>query len=432
MDTEKQEQAQAKGGVGRRGVIAGAAALAAALIAKQTSAPVEAADGSNVQIGAAADANNTFTTRTTLTSTVATTPSSVGLRVRGTSNVATPDTTNDAIQGYTMQAQNAGTLGRNDEVNGIGAAGVASNGTGVYGQSTTGSALAASSGSGAGVYSVSTSGYGVFGQSNSNVGGYFLSSASYGVLGVTTAGGPYSGLTGGATASGAAAFAGGTSNPAAYAAYFTGRTVVNGDFTVVGGQKNAAVQAADGSYRLLHCVEAPEPWFEDFGTASFTNGVASVNLDPDFASVVRTDAYHVFITEIDGFNGLYVTNQTASGFEVRSQNGGNGQFAWRLVAVRKDLKVSRLAKFTLPNIKIPSVDDLKAAGKPTIPTPRPAKGPSGAPPQPQPQPQPRGASSPASQPASQPASPPAPPPAPPPAAPAATGGTQPGPLPPSR
>ncbi len=425
MEAEKMIQAQTKSGVGRRGVIAGAAALAAALIAKQASVPVEATDGVAPLVGQ----NNTYTATTTLTSTVATTPSAPGFRVKGTSNVATPDTTNDAVQGFTQQAQNAGLLGRNDDLNGVGAAGIASNGTGVYGQSTSGSALGGQSTSGAGTYSVSTSGYGVFGQSNSNIGGYFLSSGSYGVLAITTAGAPYSGLTGGASVAGAAAFAGGGTN-GAYGAYFSGPTVVQGNFTVVSGQKNAAVQHTDGTHRLLHCVEAPEPWFEDFGEGTLAGGKSDVTIDPDFAAVVMTDKYLIYLTSLDaGCKGLAVAGQTAAGFTVQELNGGtsSGGFVWRLVAKRKDLgKVQRLAKFTLPNIKIPGINAPLPAAPNSGPSPLPnRKG--------------TGASGPA------PAGPVAPPPAPNPVpvgrtsdvsapAPAAVGAppTAPNPLPPSR
>ncbi len=229
-------------------------------------------------------------------------------------------------------------------------------------------------------------GVGVQGQA-AGVGVYGLSNGSYGIVGITTAGGPFSGITGGAQENGAAAFAGGTSNPAAYAAYFSGRTVVQGDFTVVSGQKNAAVKHTDGSYRLLHCVESPEPWFEDFGKATLADGVARVTLDPDFAAVVDVSNYHVFLTTYgDGGNGLTVAETRPDGFVVRERGGGSGSntFSWRLVARRKDLgKVQRLAKFTLPDIKIPGVSDLPKP-PPTAPTPEKPR--DAAPPAPAPSP----------------------------------------------
>jgi hypothetical protein len=182
---------------------------------------------------------------------------------------------------------------------------------------------------------------------------------SYGILGRTTASG-YSGCTGIASTPGTAAFAGGASG-GAICAYFTGATVVQGNFTVVGGAKNAAVKHTDGSYRLLHCVESPEPWFEDFGEANLVNGHADVKLDPDFAAVVDPSAYHVFLTPRDeNMRGLAVTTQTATTFAVRELQGGTSSltFSYRVVARRKDLKVGRLARFELPKIKIPTPEEI--------------------------------------------------------------------------
>ncbi len=54
----------------------------------------------------------------------------------------------------------------------------------------------------------------------------------------------------------------------------------------------------------------PESWFEDFGCGQITNGMARIQLDPDFAATVNTGGYHVFITEYGDNTGLHVTNQT--------------------------------------------------------------------------------------------------------------------------
>ena len=48
--------------------------------------------------------------------------------------------------------------------------------------------------------------------------------------------------------------------------------------------------------RRLYCMESPESWFEDFGEATLVCGEASIPLDPDFAAVVDTAKYHVFLT----------------------------------------------------------------------------------------------------------------------------------------
>jgi hypothetical protein len=181
------------------------------------------------------------------------------------------------------------------------------------------------------------------------------------VLGVSNKAG-YSGVTGGAYTAGTAAFAGGTSTPGCYAAYFTGPVVVDGSFTVINPvNKHGAIKHPDGSYRLLYSMESPESWIEDFGTSTLAGGKAAVTLDADFAAIARTDDYRVFPVPEADCKGLYVTSKTATGFEVREVQGGtsNIAFSWRVVARPKsETKVQRWAKFAMPHITIPTVTDL--------------------------------------------------------------------------
>ena len=84
-------------------------------------------------------------------------------------------------------------------------------------------------------------------------------------------------------------------NPAnRFAAQFNGDVWVYGNFVVVGGGKYAAVTMPDGTEALVYCQESPEPYFEDFGRARLVNGVAHVQLEPEFASIVKRDDYMVF------------------------------------------------------------------------------------------------------------------------------------------
>ncbi len=121
---------------------------------------------------------------------------------------------------------------------------------------------------------------------------------------------------------------------------------------IVHGAKSAAVRHPDGSHRLLYSLESPESWFEDFGEGHLKDGKAKIKLDPDFAKVVKTDKYHVFVTSYGDSHGLYVTNRTNKGFEVREQQGGKRSltFSYRVVARRKDIEGKRLAKVTLPSV----------------------------------------------------------------------------------
>jgi hypothetical protein len=96
-------------------------------------------------------------------------------------------------------------------------------------------------------------------------------------------------------------------------------------------------------------VESPESWFEDFGFGKLVNGQAHVQLDAGFSSVVISDAYHVFISEYEGNNALYVTKRTGTGFVVQAKESkANGMFSYRVVAKRKDIAAPRFDEVSLP------------------------------------------------------------------------------------
>jgi hypothetical protein len=95
-------------------------------------------------------------------------------------------------------------------------------------------------------------------------------------------------------------------------------------------------QTQDGE-RQVYTMESPESWLEDFGSGALEKGVAQVTIDSLFASTVNLEGeYHVFLTPLGDSNGLYVTNKTATGFEVRESGGGtsNIAFDYRIVAHR--------------------------------------------------------------------------------------------------
>src|SRR5205807_7847206 len=124
-----------------------------------------------------------------------------------------------------------------------------------------------------------------------------------------------------------------TTNPAGFAGLFVGNVLVTGaltlqgdlvlaDSTVAAKIKSAIVPFPDGSHRLLHCMESPEHWFEDFGSARLKDGRATVKLDADFAKVVKLDGYRVFLTPEGDCNGLYLHRRRGASFEVRELQGG--------------------------------------------------------------------------------------------------------------
>ena len=144
--------------------------------------------------------------------------------------------------------------------------------------------------------------------------------------------------------------------PTGSAGVFDGNVVVHGDFSVIKpGTKSAVVPFPDGSHRRLYCLESPESWFEDFGFGQLVNGQAQIQLDPDFAATVNTHVYHVFITEYEDNNALYVTKRSSTGFEVRAKaSTADGTFSYRVVAKPKGITPTRLEKVTLPEKLKPS------------------------------------------------------------------------------
>lgn len=295
--------------------------------------------------------------------------------VTGGNGVTGVAVTGNGVTGQAARGASKGVYGKHTG-GGYGVYGEGVNGHGVYGTVGDG---------GYGVTGVATTSYGVVGQSTSGTGvygstsgagnvagGYFTSTTTYGIIGNTTAKG-YSGLTGITSTPGVAALAASSTTTAAYAAYFTGTTVVQGDFYVVknpdgtGGGKYAAVAHADGSYRGVYCTESPEPWFEDFGEGKVVNGRADVALDPEFAALIHTDTYHVFLTAHSDQH-LHVPQRTPTGFRVAMTTVGTVQgttsaaveqtFSWRVVGKRKDIAGTRLPKVDLPKIKTPDPNNL--------------------------------------------------------------------------
>jgi hypothetical protein len=112
---------------------------------------------------------------------------------------------------------------------------------------------------------------------------------------------------------------------------------------VTGGAKSAAVRS-NGSLKRVYSLESPESWFEDFGSGQLSGGQATVSLETDFASIVHTDAYRVFLTPDNDCKGLYVTGRSGGSFTVRELQGGtsNVGFDYRVVAKRADIAGARL------------------------------------------------------------------------------------------
>jgi hypothetical protein len=168
-----------------------------------------------------------------------------------------------------------------------------------------------------GVFGTSTQQAGVVGTSDQLMGVYGFSTGNAGVVGQS-------------------------GNPNSFGGFFFGNVMITGNLTV-NGTKSAAVTFPDGTHRALYCMESPELWFEDFGTAKLKNGGAVVKLEANFASVIRRGDYRVFVTPEGDCRGLYVRRKGGASFEIRELAGGKSSvaFSYRIVGRRKDVRAQR-------------------------------------------------------------------------------------------
>lgn len=355
----------------RRGLFAAAVAFFVGAIAKISEQPAYAGSDGDVVLGI----DNSSSLVTSITNATADSFGFVGSNNGGTLGAGLAGQGSGiGVYGQNLSSNSgaAGVGGRAASANTFGIAGVNTAGPGVLGQSTAGN----------GVWGTSDSGFGVFGQvagTANTIAIYALNYSSYkgpspgaggfGIYGLCANGHGLVGAT--ATAGGAAVVGASNGVAGAYAAAFYGPVVVSGAFSVVGGPKSAAVPHPDGTHRRMYCMESPESWFEDFGTAALECGRAEVTLDPDFAALVNLSDYQVFLTERGAHQALAVVAQGPGGFTVeanaalatllgKTQSDLNGVFNWRVVARRKDITNARLERVTLPGeLKLPPVPDLK-------------------------------------------------------------------------
>ena len=304
-----------------------------------------------------------------------------------------------------LSASSAALTGTNT-FSGYGVYGTSSSGTAIWGQSfgtgttstgvegVTNSATAygvagSNEGNGVGVFGTSVSGHGVYGSTNGG--------GSYGVVGVNSAAGgtavygesvspstnnltyPGSGVRGDTGVQGAVGvlgtagdgYAGAffSNSPSHYYTLQVGNYDSGGppfyaynnsngtwcDIDTLGnlncsGSKNAVVPIDGGNRKVaMSAIESPENWFEDFGSAQLINGVAVIQLDPDFIQTVNTEKdYRVFPVPNGDCRGLYVTNKSANSFEVRELGGGtsNIRFDYRITAIRRKYETVRFADHT--------------------------------------------------------------------------------------
>jgi hypothetical protein len=238
----------------------------------------------------------------------------------------------DGVDGFTRSGTASGVAGINTN-GGIGVYGTG--GTGVYGRSVSASST------GAGSVEV-----GLWGDTGQSSGTAVLGTADDGVAGTFA-----NTSTSGFSTLNVLAF---TTNTFPFYAYNVANNahcdISPGGNLSCTGTKNAIVPLDGGKRKVaLSAIESPQNWFEDAASAQLVNGRAVVALDADFTQTVNTETeYNVFLTPYGDCKGLYVTNRTATSFEVHELGGGNANisFGYRIMALRRKYETVRFADHT--------------------------------------------------------------------------------------
>jgi hypothetical protein len=117
------------------------------------------------------------------------------------------------------------------------------------------------------------------------------------------------------------------------------------------GQLKGLAKTQGGSHQVeTYSMQSSENWLEDFGSGNLQNGVATIQLEQTFADAANTEVeYHVFLTPRGDAQALYVSNESANGFEVRESGNGTHSvaFDYRIVAKRRGHETERLVDVTV-------------------------------------------------------------------------------------
>lgn len=102
------------------------------------------------------------------------------------------------------------------------------------------------------------------------------------------------------------------------------------------GTKSSVVPTSRG-VEPLYAVESPQVEFVASGTAQLANGQSQVTFDRLFREAIsREIPLRIILTPKDTWTGLYVTEKSYQGFEVRAVGGAmNAEFDWLAIGRRK-------------------------------------------------------------------------------------------------
>lgn len=162
--------------------------------------------------------------------------------------------------------------------------------------------------------------------------GIIGSGVTYGVIGMTwnnAVNGSWGGYFDNDFSTNGYAWVGGRNNGTDYAILST-------------GVKSTMVKDKKGDNRIMFCPEAPEVLFQDYGAGQLKNGAVHITLDEILVRNIQVDDKHplkVFIQLEGECNGVFVTNKSATGFDVKELQKGksNTPFTWQIIASRADI-----------------------------------------------------------------------------------------------
>jgi len=119
------------------------------------------------------------------------------------------------------------------------------------------------------------------------------------------------------------------------------------------GTVSCVVPDLNGNKVTMHAPETPEFYYMDYGQGKLVNGFVHIDIDPIFAKNIAVNSKHplrVYVQLEGDCNGVYVTNKTQYGFDVKELQGGtsNVSFQYNIVANAADLDMGngRVSKFS--------------------------------------------------------------------------------------
>ncbi|WP_300569853.1 hypothetical protein [Flavobacterium sp.] len=287
----------------------------------------------NVSIGKITNTYPLDVTSATRTINAVTTSSS-NASIYGANTAATGFSTGGyGVFGQTSQSGSQGVRGEQLNVGGYGTSGInvgaagAGGGGGLYGQTSQSNGFASDA------RNINATGTGVFGIGN-NVGPSYLIAGS---------GGAFNGFVTGAYTRSTTAGVGEGLYTDQYGAvtrvnYWSGTT----QYKIIGtGTVSTTAEGLNNERVTLHCTEAPEIYFEDYGQSQLVNGKIHIEIDPIIAKNILVNEKHplrVYIQLEDNCNGVYVTNKTGKSFDVIELSNGqsNAKFQYHIVGNRAD------------------------------------------------------------------------------------------------